>query len=63
MEPLDEYRPDPPAGIGYADFLAARARFQARLAAQSEIARLERAFALDLPEGLAEARRPAAEPP
>ena len=46
MERSDEYRPDPPSGIGYADFRAARARFLARVAAQSEIARLERAFEL-----------------
>jgi hypothetical protein len=45
MQPED-YRPDPPAGIGYADFRAARARYLGRAAAQSEIALLERAWAL-----------------
>ena len=41
----DEYRPDPPTGIAWGDFLAARDRYRSRLAAASEIARLERAFA------------------
>lgn len=69
MEP-DDYRPDPPAGLGYADFRAARASYLARLAAQSEIARLERAWGLapyveaggsdsDMP-GAPDARRPGA---
>jgi len=45
MEPED-YRPDPPTGLGFADFRAARARYLARLAAHAEIARLERAWGL-----------------
>ena len=55
MRPDDEYRPDPPAGIAWDDFLAARDRYRARLAAASEIVRLERAFAFspddDAPAG------------
>lgn len=46
MQPRDEYLPDPPRGLGYADFRAARARFLARLAGQAEIARLERALSM-----------------
>ena len=46
MEPSDDYRPDPPTGLGYSDFRAARARHFARVSAQSEIARLERVLAL-----------------
>ncbi len=42
----DAYRPDPPTGLGWSDYLAARGRYRASLAAGSEIARLERAFAL-----------------
>ena len=45
MEP-DDYRPDPPAGLGFADFRAARCRYMAGLAAHAEIARLERAWGL-----------------
>ena len=55
MDSADQCRPDPPLGISYADFLAARARHQARLAAQSEVTRLERAFALAPLDGLGEA--------
>ncbi len=46
MRPDDEYRPDPPAGLGWSDFLAARGRYRSSLAAGSEIARLERLFAI-----------------
>ena len=42
----DAYRPDPPAGLGWSDYLAARDRYRATLATGSEIARLERAFAM-----------------
>ena len=42
------YRPDPAPGLGYGDFGAARRRYFAQLAAGSEIARLERAFALEM---------------
>jgi hypothetical protein len=59
MEP-DDYRPDPPTGLGYADFRAARARFQARLARQSDIARLERALTLPPPDRTAAGGRLAA---
>ena len=48
MEP-DEYRPDPPAGLAYGDFRGARARYLARVAAQAEITRLERAWGLAFP--------------
>ncbi len=43
----DAYRPDPPTGLGWSDYLTARDRYLASLAAGSEIARLERAFALN----------------
>jgi hypothetical protein len=58
----DAYRPDPPTGIGWPDYLAARGRYRASLAAGSEIARLERAFALstdDRRSGDAAAAKPA----
>jgi hypothetical protein len=42
----DAYRPDPPTGLGWSDYLTARGRYLASLAAGSQIARLERAFAL-----------------
>jgi hypothetical protein len=64
----DEYRPDPPAGLAWSDFLAARGRYRSRLAAASEIARLERAFAFrpdDEPPvgGAPETRGPPSRPP
>ena len=46
MDPFDDYRPDPPTGLGYSDFRAARARHFARVAVEAEIARLERVLAL-----------------
>ena len=45
MDP-EAYRPDPPSGLGWSDYLAARDRYRASLATASEIARLERAFAM-----------------
>ncbi len=46
QDPEDALRPDPAPGLGYADFHAARERFRARLRADAEVARLERALAL-----------------
>ena len=46
MDSFDDYRPDPPTGLGYSDFRAARARHFARVSAVAEIARLERVFGL-----------------
>jgi hypothetical protein len=46
MDPCDDYRPDPPQGLGYADYCTARARHFARVSAEAETARLERLFTL-----------------
>lgn len=43
---------------GWEEFRAARARFQARLAAQTEVAQLERLLTLELPEGTGEDGEP-----
>jgi hypothetical protein len=43
----DEYRPDPPSGLRFEDFRAARGRYLARVTSAAEVARLQRAF--DLP--------------
>lgn len=51
MDPRGELHPDPPSGIGYGDFLAARERFRLLLRQQSEIRRLEQALALPAPVG------------
>ncbi len=50
MHHFDAYLPDPPQGLGYADFRAARARFLARVREQSEICRLERVFSMPTAE-------------
>lgn len=44
-------RPDPPTGLSYADFQAARARFFNLLREQSEINRLNQAWRLPAAEG------------